>query len=140
MRAIFVVALNFLLTLASLNMALGADARDLQSQGMGHVHMDISCSRSVSKNFDTGLALLHNFWYPRAFSTFEQVIQADPECAIAYWGAAMTYNHPFWDPPTEADEQSAWALVQKGMKATEKSPREQMYLDAISASRVHRKA
>ena len=68
-----------------------------------------------------------------ALATFNQVLAADPECAIAYWGAAMTYNHPFWDAPTQADEQSAWALVQKGVKAREKSPREQMYLDVVSA-------
>jgi hypothetical protein len=52
---------------------------------------------------------------------------------MAYWGAAMTYNHPFWDAPTEADEQSAWALVRNGMKAKEKSPREAMYVDAVAA-------
>lgn len=23
------------------------------------------------------------------------------QCAMAYWGAAMTCNHPFWDPPTK---------------------------------------
>ena len=132
-RCGFVVALNLLMTLASLNLAFGADERDLQSLEVGHVHMDVSCSPSVSKKFDTGLALLHDFWYPRALSTFEQVIQADPECAMAYWGAAMTYNHPFWDAPTEADEQSAWALVQKGMHTREKSPREQMYLEAVAA-------
>src|SRR5215831_8807177 len=133
MQAIFVVAISLLMTLSSLNMALGADARDLQSLGVGHVHMDISCSPAVYRNFDIALALLHNFWYPRALSTFDQVIQADPECAMAYWGAAMTYNHPFWDAPTQADEQSAWALVQKGMKAKEKSPREGMYIDAVAA-------
>ncbi|HZY58408.1 MAG TPA: hypothetical protein VFE56_01515, partial [Candidatus Binataceae bacterium] len=104
-----------------------------QSQGQGHVHMEISCTAPVAANFDRGLVLLHNFWYPRALATFNQVLAADPECAIAYWGAAMTYNHPFWDAPTQADEQSAWALVQKGMKAREKSPREQMYLDAVAA-------
>ena len=52
---------------------------------------------------------------------------------MAYWGAAMTYNHPFWDAPTQADQQSAWALVEKGMKAKEKSPREGMYIDAVAA-------
>src|SRR5215472_12569588 len=114
MQAIIAVALSLLMTLSSLNMAPGADAGDLQSLGVGHVHMDISCSPAVSRNFDIALALLHNFWYPRALSTFDQIIQADPQCAMAYWGAAMTYNHPFWDAPTQEDEQSAWALVQKG--------------------------
>lgn len=75
----------------------------------------------MSAKFDMGLALLHNFWYPRALCTFAQIIQSDPQCAMAYWRAAMIYNHPFWDAPTRADEQSPLALVQKGMKAREKS-------------------
>ena len=45
----------------------------------------------------------------------------------------MTYNHPFWDPPTAADEAAAWALVQKGMSAHEASPREKLYLAAVAA-------
>jgi hypothetical protein len=45
----------------------------------------------------------------------------------------MTYNHPFWDAPTQADEQSAWVLVQKGINAKERSPREAMYSDAVAA-------
>jgi tetratricopeptide (TPR) repeat protein len=133
MQTIVVVALSFLLMLYGLNMSLGAEAGDLQSLGVGHVHMDMSCSPAVSRNFDIALALLHNFWYPRALSTFDRVIRADPECAMAYWGAAMTYNHPFWDAPTQTDEQSAWTLVQKGMKAKKKSPREAMYIDAVAA-------
>src|SRR5215469_15187363 len=127
------VAFSLVVMLCGLNMSSAADANDLQSWVVGHVHMDISCSPAVSRNFDIALALLHNFWYPRALSTFDQVIQADSECAMAYWGAAMTYNHPFWDAPTQADEQSAWALVQKGMKAKKKSPREEMYIDAVAA-------
>jgi hypothetical protein len=64
---------------------------------------------------------------------FNKVIQADPECAMAYWGAAMTYNHPFWDAPTREDESAAWDLVQKGVRATKKTVREKMYLDAAAA-------
>ena len=101
--------------------------------GVGHVHMDVSCSPSLSADFDFALALLHNFWYARALEAFNKVIQADPQCAMAYWGAAMTYNHPFWDAPTQEDESAAWALVQKGMQATQKTLREKMYLDAVAA-------
>lgn len=101
--------------------------------GVGHVHMDISCSPSLSGDFDFALALLHNFWYARALEAFNKVIQADPQCVMAYWGAAMTYNHPFWDAPTPEDEAAAWALVQKGMHATKGTSREKMYLDAVAA-------
>jgi hypothetical protein len=101
--------------------------------GLGHVHMDTSCSPSVSADFDRALAMLHNFWFARTLEAFKKVIQADPQCAMAYWGAAMTYNHPFWDAPTREDESAAWALVQKGRQTTKKTPREEMYLDAVAA-------
>src|SRR5438876_1000855 len=101
--------------------------------GFGDVHMDTSCSPALAADFDAALALLHNSWYKRAEEAFDKIIQADPECAMAYWGAAMTYNHPFWDPPTPEDLSAAWALVQKGLKASKMSPREKMYLDAVAA-------
>ena len=100
--------------------------------GIGHVHMDTSCSSSVSADFDRALALLHNFWYERARETFNHVIQADPECAMAYWGAAMSYNHPFWDAPTLEDQSAALALVGKGIRAAAKTDRERMYVDAAA--------
>ena len=71
--------------------------------------MDISCSSAVGSQFDRALALLHKFWYARAFAF--QVSDDDRECTMAYWGAAMTYNHPFWDPPSQADETAAWTLA-----------------------------
>src|SRR2546428_7211792 len=102
-------------------------------RGFGRGHMDISCFPAVAAKFDRALALLHNFWYARALEGFQQVSNVDPECAIAYWGAAMTYNHPFWDAPSSADETAAWGLVQKGLAAEEMSPREKLYLNAVAA-------
>ena len=102
-------------------------------EGLGRVHMEISCSPAVAAKFDGALALLHNFWYRRALEAFQQVSNVDPECAIAYWGAAMTYNHPFWDAPSAADETAGWSLAQKGLAAKEMSPREKLYLNAVAA-------
>jgi tetratricopeptide (TPR) repeat protein len=104
-----------------------------QEEGLGRVHMDISCGATVAADFDRALALLHNFWYVRALERFNQVLKNDPGCAMAYWGAAMTYNHPFWDPPSQADATAAWSLVQKGFSASEASAREKLYLAAIAA-------
>jgi hypothetical protein len=101
-------------------------------EGLGRAHMDTSCAPAITTEFDRSLALLHNFWYVRAFERFNQIAKDDPECAMAYWGAAMTYNHPFWDPPSQADEAAAWALVQKGMAAQKVSPREKLYLAAVA--------
>jgi len=102
-------------------------------EGLGKAHMEISCTPGVAAEFDRALALLHNFWYSRALERFNQVAQSDPECAMAYWGAAMTYNHPFWDPPSPPDEAAAWALVEKGLAAKEASEREKLYLAAVAA-------
>jgi tetratricopeptide (TPR) repeat protein len=102
-------------------------------EGLGRAHMDTSCSTAVAARFDRALALLHNFWYVRALERFNQIAKNDPECAMAYWGAAMTLNHPFWDPPSPADETTAWALVQKGLSAQKASVREKLYLAAVAA-------
>jgi hypothetical protein len=102
-------------------------------EGFGRVHMDISCAPANAPEFDRALALLHNFWYARALERFNGVLKKDSQCAMAYWGAAMTFNHPFWDPPSHTDETAAWALVQKGLSASEASDREKLYLAAVAA-------
>jgi tetratricopeptide (TPR) repeat protein len=102
-------------------------------EGLGKAHMEISCSPAVAADFDRALNLLHNFWYARAYERFSQIAKRDPECAIAYWGAAMTYNHPFWDPPSQSDETAAWALVQRGLSAQKASDRDRLYLAAVAA-------
>ena len=95
--------------------------------------MDTSCAPAVGAKFDRALVLLHNFWYLRALEGFRQVSSEDPQCAMAYWGAAMTYNHPFWDAPSATDETVAWGLVQEGLAAKKMSLRERLYLDAVAA-------
>jgi len=48
------------------------------------------------KDFQRGLLLLHNFEYPDAADKFRSAREKDPLFALAYWGEAMTYNHPVW--------------------------------------------
>jgi hypothetical protein len=105
----------------------------ISDEGFGRVHMDTTCEPGVAGEFDRALALLHNFWYARALERFDLVLKQDSGCAMAYWGAAMTYNHPFWDPPSREDEGAAWALVKRGLSASEASPREKLYLAAVAA-------
>jgi tetratricopeptide (TPR) repeat protein len=114
--------------------AIGLDAQHGHgSEGVGTAHMDTSCTPAVQPAFDRALALLHNFWYARALARFQEIQKADPDCAMAYWGAAMTYNHPLWDEPSRADEAAAWAYVQQGLKARSQNDREHMYLLAVAA-------
>lgn len=43
--------------------------------------------------------MLHSFWYEKAKETFAAVVEKDPACGMAYWGVAMIYYHPIWQPP-----------------------------------------
>jgi tetratricopeptide (TPR) repeat protein len=128
-----------LLVVCALALAIAAQSKQHQhrsagsEEGFGRVHMDVSCAPAVAPEFDSALALLHNFWYARALKRFNQVLKNDSECAMAYWGAAMTYNHPFWDPPSQADEAAAWALVERGLSVSKASAREKLYLAAVAA-------
>ena len=39
---------------------------------------------------------LYNFEFDIAAEAFRDAQQADPAFALAYWGEAMSYNHPLW--------------------------------------------
>ena len=123
--------------LLTCTIAIGAASLAAQhghgSEGVGTAHMETTCLPAVQAKFDRALALLHNFWYARALTVFQEVQQADPACGMAYWGAALTYNHPFWDAPTPQDLAAAWGHVQKGLAAKSQNDREHMYLLAAAA-------
>jgi tetratricopeptide (TPR) repeat protein len=110
---------------------LGAAPPAAPDRGIGSVHMDISCGADASARFDRGLALLHNFWYERALTEFDAVIAAHPDCAIAYWGAAMTLNHPLWAPPTGTDVKAALGHLERAKRASTRSDREAKYVAAV---------
>ena len=73
------------------------------SEKLGTVAFQTSCSPAAHAVFLRGVAWLHSFEYEQAESTFNEATAADPSCAIAHWGAAMSNYHPLWALPT-ADE------------------------------------
>ena len=42
------------------------------------------------------VSLLHSFEYVEAEKAFVQVLDVDPDCAMAYWGVAMSIFHSLW--------------------------------------------
>ena len=63
---------------------------------LGTVHFANSCSAEVQPLFERGVALLHSFWYAEGANTFAAVAKADPACAMAHWGTAITlFGNPF---------------------------------------------
>src|SRR5579863_10436943 len=100
----------------------------------GHVAFANSGAAAAQADFLEGLALLHDFEYASAAAAFRRAESADPEFAMAYWGEAMTFNHPVW---MQQDLNSARAALNRlaPSSATRRSKartdREKAYLDAI---------
>ncbi len=84
-------------------------AQEAHSHGggqVGEVHFATSCKGAVQPRFDHAVALLHSFDYTVAEGAFKEVAQADPACAMAWWGAAMTHFHPLWPTPLPSAERA----------------------------------
>lgn len=97
------------------------------------VHFPISCT-SVQGKFDQAIALLHNFFYPETVKAFQAIIAQDPDCAIAYWGLAMSQRpNPLVPPFPIANLKAGLEAVQQGKKARVQTPREAEYLRAMQA-------
>lgn len=102
------------------------------NQHLGKVHFETSCAPAVSAQFDRAVALLHSFWFPVAIDAFHGVLKADPNCAIAYWGIALSqWGNPFGTNNRPAPHlEEGWATVEKGIALHPKTARELDYLNA----------
>jgi tetratricopeptide (TPR) repeat protein len=91
-------------------------------------------SADAQRAFVRGMLLLHLFEYDFARDEFIAAERIEPGFAMAYWGEAMTYNHPIWD---QQDRNGALAALGKlaaspqARAAAARSPKEQAYLAAI---------
>ena len=82
------------MVLVSLALILGLPA--VAAPEYGHVEFANSGAPAVQIDFLQGLALLHDFEYDAAAAAFRRAEAADPNFAMAFWGEAMTFNHPVW--------------------------------------------
>ena len=56
----------------------------------GSVHFPISCSPDAQRQFDRAVAMLHSFFFPETVKAFSAIAEAEPSCAMAYWGVAIS--------------------------------------------------
>jgi hypothetical protein len=100
---------------------------------IGQVSFPISCAPAAQQPFERAVAQLHSFWYLEAVKGFTQVTRIDPQCAIGYWGIAMSQWTQIWSPPPAAALERGWQAVEKARAATSKSPREADFIAAAEA-------
>jgi hypothetical protein len=103
---------------------------------LGAVSFPTSCAPAVQQHFDRAMAMLHSFWFDEANKAFTAVANADPTCAMAHWGVAMTaWGNPFVRQPIGVEQQrhGLAAAERAAALAANTQHREQMYIDAAFA-------
>ena len=110
--------------------ALLAAAAHAQNH-LGTIVFPNSGTPEAQPAFLRGVLLLHNFAYPQAAEAFREAQKVDPKFALAYWGEAMTYNHPLWN---QQDIEGGRRVVQEMIPlAASATPRERGYIEAVEA-------
>ncbi|MCK0101824.1 hypothetical protein [Pseudohalocynthiibacter sp. F2068] len=84
----------------------GAIAQDRHAN-LGEVHFETSCTEAGEAAFETGLLLLHHMMYRQSAKAFMDAEAADPNCAMAQWGIAMSKFHPLWPGGPTPEETAA---------------------------------
>lgn len=94
--------------------------------GTGNVHFDVTVKNAEAQKFlDQGLGQLHGFWYLEAERSFRHAATLDPDCAMAFWGAAMC---------NLKNKKRAKGFIEEANKRiTKASPREKLYIKALEA-------
>ena len=125
--------MNALLAAASIfALAAGPEAHHHHPPQLGSLSFETTCAPAAQAPFIEGLGWLHSFEYDDAVRSFSKAAEADPGCAIAEWGVAMSYYHPLWVPPTTAELEKGRAAIATAAAAGARSQRERDYIDALS--------
>jgi tetratricopeptide (TPR) repeat protein len=121
------------LTAALMLLPSGAGAQAPQVR-LGRIEFRTSGRADAQPHFLLGVLFLHSFEYDSAAGHFRVAQRLDPNFAMAYWGEAMTYNHPVW---MQQDSIAARAVLARlagtpgERRARAGTERERRWLDAI---------
>src|SRR5499433_997901 len=118
---------------AGLSSASPAFAQDESDQRLGTVHFATSCNETAQRRFDRGMRYQHSFWYRQSKTIFEEALNADAGCAIAYWGIALSLLYNPHAPPPPDNLPLGLAALQKAKAVGAKTDRERDYVDALLA-------
>jgi hypothetical protein len=97
------------------------------------VDFPISCEPASQAAFKHAVWTLHSFWYPEALKEFTAIAAAEPGCAMAYWGIAMSRWYPLWYPPSADALKAGSDAIAKANAAQTRTSREADYIAAIAA-------
>ncbi|WP_157219149.1 hypothetical protein [Flavisphingomonas formosensis] len=100
---------------------------------LGSVSFETSCNAEAQPRFNRAVALMHSFQFGPAIDGYRAALAADPSCAIAYWGIALSsWSNPFAGFKSPLQLKQGLEAVQAGRALKAKTPRERAYIEAVS--------
>lgn len=120
--------------LCALTSPIASFADERSGDQLGVIRLEVTGEPAVREHVVRGTKLLHHMMYPEADREFAAATAIDPQCALAWWGRAMTLLHPLWpDVPSEAERQQGAAFLERGRASKTATARERAYLEALAA-------
>jgi tetratricopeptide (TPR) repeat protein len=108
-------------------------AQEGVDQRLGIVHFSTSCNDTAQRRFDRGMRYQHSFATRGAIEIFEDVLKADPNCGIAYWGIALSLLDNPYGRPSSGKLALGAAAIENARLVGAKTQRERDYIDALAA-------
>ncbi|MCY3750507.1 MAG: hypothetical protein OXG54_03810 [Gammaproteobacteria bacterium] len=121
--------------LAALAVLASVIACPAWSQQYGSTDFPASGDPKAHALFIRGLVMLHNFEYEDARDVFRQVRTMDPDFVMAYWGEALTHEHPLWNEQNLAAARAVLNQLAPGDEARverAQTEREKAYIRAVN--------
>jgi tetratricopeptide (TPR) repeat protein len=104
-------------------------------EGLGDFHRPVTTKSSEAQAwFDQGMRYLWAFNHDESTRSFARAAQIDPDCAMCWWGAALTVG-PNYNLPMMAEPRAkvAWEALRQALHAESKaSPVERALIDALT--------
>ena len=99
---------------------------------LGSLNFPTSCGWQSQREFTVATSLLHLFQFSDAEAVYSEIAGREPDCAIAYWGIAMSrLKNPLYATPTDADVAVARQVIIAADAARYTSTRERAYIAAV---------
>lgn len=93
------------------------------------------CSAAVQPFFDQGLRLTYGYYLPEALASFREAARLDPDCPMAYWGAAFAIrpipNSRYNGYPDDPKKEGLKAIRRAKDLATNASRRDRDLIEAL---------
>ena len=110
-------------------------AAQAAAQQYGSTDFHASGDPEAHTLFIRGLVMLHNFEYEDARDVFRQVRTMDRDFVMAYWGEALTHEHPLWNQQNLAAARTVLNQLAPGDEARverAQTEREKAYIRAVN--------